>query len=137
MSTLTAWSLLFFVVFSCTEEETDIRDKSVGTYDYKLKVYTVKGSTTTRRSDLDDSGTMIVRKSANGIEIVEGGDVQFEGVKIAEASNGFTFDVPTQTVKDSKGNNIVIKGNESIKLGSVLYDGAYFADKKQLKTAFR
>jgi hypothetical protein len=129
------FALLAFVLFNCSDddEDKDIRDQAVGTYNYKTKSYYIEnGQLVYTGSEYDVTGTVIVSKTSSGFEVKEGGDVLYAGEKVAEASNGFTFDVKTQTVNDPDLGSITFEGYDGYSLNSVKYNGAYITNDKKL-----
>ncbi|MFZ1806870.1 MAG: hypothetical protein WAU36_06605 [Cyclobacteriaceae bacterium] len=129
---------LAVVALSCSEDDPDIRDQAVGTYNYTLKFYYLDGSTLEYLgSDFDDSGTMIVEKSSTSSLIFkEGGTEQLRAEKIAAASNGFSFDVPSQTYEDDDI-SVTISGYNGIELDGTKYHGGYFSATKKIEVYFQ
>lgn len=128
---------------SCSKDDdakTDIRDNVVGTYNYTMKAYQLVGETLTYLgAELDQTGTMIVKKnttSSTTIDMYEGGNLEFQCTKVAEASNGLVFDVASQTMTDPDG-NINISGYEYWDLSGTKYHGAYISATKKLQIAFK
>lgn len=134
------FGLLALAIFSCSEDEevviTDVRDQSLGTYNYRIKFYDENGAYV---SGADEIGTFVVKKNtANDktIDIEEGGEMFFKGNKIETASNGFTFDVPSQTTTDADGVTITIIGYDGWDLAGTTYHGAYETVAKKITAYF-
>ncbi len=128
----TAAMLSAVLIFSgCSEDDpVDVRDQAMGTYNYTMDIYVLNGSSLIPL-ELQETGTVIASKTAQGFEVKEGGEIAFVGSKIAEASNGFTFDIETQTV-DVDGQTVTVEGYDGVELGSVKYNGFYDSSKKEL-----
>ncbi len=129
----------------CSEEEepivpVDIREAAAGTYNYTSKMYVVAGTALEYMgAETDETGTMIVKKNAANaatIDFFEGAELQFQGNKIAEATNGLVFDVPSQTMKDD-GVTINITGYNYFELAGTKYHGAYITATKKIQAAFQ
>ena len=126
--------LTFFAVlgFSCSKDDdevkVDLRDQAIGSYD-------ISGEVVTGVGNYSVDGVLVVSKHASDqnrmILSFEGGT--FYAEKIAEASNGITFDIPTQEFTDSEGDKYFLKGSKKVTLGSSKYDGAYFSGDKEIK----
>lgn len=121
--------LALIFLFACSEDDPDIRDQAIGTYNYNTTLYYIDGGSL-EETGITASGTMIAEKDGSNISFKEGGEVSFKATKIAAASNGFTFDVPTQTV-----DGITFNGYPGIDLAGILYHGMYEAQPKRI-TAF-
>lgn len=129
-------------VSSCSKEDesSDLRDNVVGTFNYSVKMYVLNNNSLTYLgAEYDDSGTMIVKKNADNatsIDFFEGGEIMFKGTKIAGATNGIVFDVPSQTMTED-GESYTISGYENWDLGGTKYHGAYINATKKLQIAFK
>ncbi len=139
-------SLFLILASACSEDDektTDIRDQAVGTYNYTMEfAYVENGEIIPFEDDEDDerTGTFIVSKNPNDdkkIDFSEGGKIAFSASKIAAAKNGFTFDVPSQTVNDKEMGTITISGFEMFQLETTLYNGIYWASDKKFQVAFQ
>lgn len=87
--------------------------------------------------DYKDSGTFTVTKLDNGFEAQEeSGDLQFVGLNLHGAANGFAFDVGSQTMTIN-GDEVEVSGYDSFDLGPLKYDGAYDNGTKQLTAGFK
>lgn len=132
-------ALLFVSSFfaACSKDEdakpADLRTQVEGTYNYRLKYYDMSsGSPEYLGSEEDEIGTLIAKKNTKDdmIDFMEGGELAFQGSKLAQANNGVAFDIPSQTMKDDDTTYTIVgyNGNE---IGSTKYHGAYYtADKK-------
>lgn len=128
---------LSFVSCSDDDERPDMATQISGTYDYRGKLYVLNGSQLDYLgSDLDVIGTAIVSKTSTGFEMKEGGEVVFKGAKLAQANNGITFDIETQTV-DVDGQAILVEGYDGFVLSGVRYNGAYETTPKRLTGYFQ
>jgi hypothetical protein len=124
--------LIAFITFlsSCSDEKEEVpvdpRDQAMATYNYRTKFYLVDtdGSLDYTGSGDDETGTFIVSKTTNGFEAKEGGEVLFAGEKVAAASNGFTFDIPSQTISVD-GVSFNVDGYDGVTLNGVKYNGMY------------
>jgi hypothetical protein len=122
------------IIFSCSEEEKtpDPVAQAAGTYNYQTKMYLLSGSQLIHLgADTDDSGTAIVTKTATGFEVKEGGQIVFAGSKVAVASNGFTFDIESQTFAFD-GISFEIEGYDGATLNGIKYNGLYESASGQL-----
>jgi hypothetical protein len=138
-----SWLYLLFILSvvglqSCGDDpEPDQVAEASGTYNYKTKLYYVDGNSLEYLgSDFDESGTAIMTKTSTGFEVKEGGDVQFRATKVAKASNGFTFDIETQTI-DVDGTNVTVEGYDGAVLSGVKYNGLYISATKELTGYFK
>jgi hypothetical protein len=133
--------LIVFTAFlsSCGDdkEPVDVRDDAMATYNYKTKYYYVNtnGDLEYTGSANDETGTFIVSKTTNGFEVKEGGNVIFKGEKVAAASNGFTFDIPSQSLTVD-GDAFTVNGYDGVTLGTVEYNGLYDKTSKKLTGYF-
>ena len=133
------------VTFSaCSDDEEspkDIRDQAVGTYNYVLDfAFVDEEGDIIEISELSKTGTFMVKKNAKDnkmIDFFEDEKLEFCGSKIAEAANGFTFDVPTQILEDDDLGEITISGFNLFQLGNTTYNGFYDSTKKQISAAFQ
>jgi hypothetical protein len=131
--------LLSVFLSSCKEDEEkpDLGTQISGTYDYRAKYYIVDGSELAYLgSDFDEIGTAIVSKTSTGFEMKEGGEVVFRGAKLAEASNGITFDIESQSV-DIDGDNVLVEGYDGFELAGVKYNGMFETSPKKLTGYFQ
>ena len=139
--------LLFVLIISlsaCSKDDdkdnTDIRDQAVGTYNYTLDVAYYEDGELQLLPDLSDSGIFTVKKNESDskmIDFAEDGKVFFSGSKIAAASNGFTFDVPSQIIEVDELGQIGIIGLNLVELGSTYYNGVYFNSEKKIHCFFQ
>ena len=73
--------------------------------------------------------------NASAIDITLDGE-PIKGVKIAEASNGFTFDIESQSANlDADEEDETIEGENFFELDGTKYHGFYDSSKKELKFA--
>ncbi len=126
---------------SCSKDEAaDIRDNVAGTFNYNMKLYTLDGTTLTYfGSTYDETGTMIVKKNESNsttIDFYEGGVLEFQGTKIASASNGLVFDIPSQQRTDD-GVTYTMSGYSYWDLAGTKYHGAYLTANKKVQIAFQ
>jgi hypothetical protein len=138
-------ALLAIVTLSCSKDDPkpDPRTAAMGTYNYTTKYYYINADNELEFTDddLTETGTAIAAVTDNGFQISEGGKVQFKAVKVTEASNGFTFDIESQTITED-GQTVTISGYEGATLttagGSVTkYDGVFLKADKKLEAYFQ
>lgn len=124
---------------SCEEEEekVDVRDQAIGNYNVKINYYISDGKSWDNSGIDPDTDTGVASIDGNNIKLTIDGD-DFKLVKIAEASNGFTFDVEdavctedgiTYTLKGYNGFELVSKKDGT----STKFSGGFFSDTKTLK----
>lgn len=138
-SILLLLSVILVSLSSCKEDEPiDVRDAAIGEYNGTMTFYT-----------LFDDGELIEDEEVFGapqsisnitiskdntnegsIKINLDGDVVY-GSKIAEAANGFTFDIESQQFDD-----MTINGYNTIELGTSKYNGAFDSNTKELCIGF-
>lgn len=137
--------LLFVFVavvgFGCSKDDDDvkpdIREQAIGSYSYTGYAIAENGSNATV------SGHMIVSKhgSDNNMLIIsielDGETDIIHAAKIAEASNGFTFDVVEMDGIDDDGDKFTISGYDVITLGSSKYHGGFDKEKKEISIGFK
>lgn len=125
------------------EDPADVRDAAIGTYigtdsqiygltdDNQLEIITFDEEET---DNSDESGVVVVTKTdnANSIDIIIDGDT-ITGQNIKGTSDGFTFDIESINV----GGLGIIEGFDAIQMGSNKYNGAFFADTKELQCAMK
>ncbi len=118
----------------------DIRDAAVGTYNGTISTFFIQNgqlvTTVLNGTELvpEQSINATVSKdntNANAIKLEIDGDT-FYGSKIAAASNGFSFDIESQTFS-----GITINGYNAITLGTSSYHGAYFATENKIEVGFQ
>lgn len=116
------------------EVEVDIRDAAIGNYSGTTTYYwaTDEGMIEDEETfGKPNSITGSVEKDSeqsNAIRLAFDGDV-FYGNKIAEASNGFTFDIETQTIEDVK-----VTGYNVASLGTAEYNGLFLSEDSKTLT---
>lgn len=118
---------------SCTKEETttpaatDVRDQALGNYNVTVQGYVLNSDgSLTQQGPLNNAGVLSIEKGqSNTILFNENGVTAMTGLKIAKASNGFTFDVSSFT-----SDNLTFTGYNGVTLGSVKYNGYYNSDDK-------
>ncbi len=129
---------------SCEEEEkVDFRDQAIGNYDVTVKqfysigetLYTMEAvinATGVECQDLSVTTTATLTKDGDNLIFTENGsdpDV-WKFVKIAEAANGFTFDIEDYTTEiDENGNTAKFSNYNGYILGSTKYNGAFIGGK--------
>lgn len=142
LSALAIATLIGFA--SCEEEEeVDIRDQAIGTYDIKIsqyysidsKLYTMESifkNLGEELADLSFTATATLTKDGDGLKMTtnESDPESWTLVKIGEASNGFTFDIENWTIEiDDAGTKVTFSNYNGYKLGDVSYNGAYINGK--------
>ena len=125
---------------ACSEddEDVDVRDQAIGTYDTTIEMgYVLEDKIyplSTVLSDLsegevedvlNETFTATLAKSGNNLTFssLEDND-SFVFYNIEAASNGFTFDVEDYELKD-EDMKLNLKGYDGASLGSTLYNGLY------------
>lgn len=131
-----------FFATSCSKEDVekdepvvDIRDQSVGNYNGTVFLFL---ATNTQVADTTWPENFSVSKNSSNslsVDFIIDGDIAFTGSKIAEASNGFTFDIEEQTFTDD-GNDFTVTGANIVELGGTKYHGAYETSSKEIGAAF-
>ena len=136
---LAAFTLL---LVSCTDEETDLRDKITGQYAYTVKIYKSEGSALVYLGDVGDNyditGTMRVIKSSTlpgGLDFYDGNDLMFQGTDVQDAENAIVFDIPSQEAWIGPG-NVQISGFAYWEIGRENYHGAFLYDDGSIEIAF-
>jgi hypothetical protein len=126
-------TVLSIVIFSCKEaEKPEPVVAAVGTYNYKVKLYYLEGTTPIYLgANYDQSGTAIVSKTATGFEVKQGGDIVFTGSKVTAATNGFTFNIESSTIT-TNGNTVIVDGYDGATLGTTKYNGLFESKTKVL-----
>jgi hypothetical protein len=135
LAILTVGTIMFT---ACSKEETkvtptDVRDQAVGNYNSKIvSNYLVSGelipidsSTEILKVEKGTSSSTILIKESNGKLITTGS-------KIGAASNGFTFDIDTQTI-----DSITLEGYNYFTLGSTKYHGGFISGINNLAFAYK
>lgn len=134
---------IMFGFSSCDEDDetsVDVKEQAVGTYNVKVNYYVSNGKQWDN-SDFEsgtDTGNAFIEGDKLKITI---DDETYSFVKIAEASNGFTFDVEDYSFVD-EGVTYTFKGLNGIELvskkdgSSTKFNGAYFSDTKTLMFRF-
>jgi len=133
-------TILAFVAIttSCKKDEEqpiDVRDQAVGNYDGTVYLYL---PTSTSVEDTSWAEPFSVKKNSDNsssIDFIIEGKAQLKGTKIAEASNGFSFDIEEQTIEED-GISYNIKGINFVELGGTKYHGAYDSNDKDIAAAF-
>jgi hypothetical protein len=127
-------SLVFFS--SCSKDDdqiTDVREQIIGDYSYSADIISGDGIEFTVTGDLSVSK----HATDQNILIFTGDEIEtFFGDKIAVASNGFTFDIPSKQFTDAEGDVYISSGAKGITLGSSKYDGMYETSTKKLILTF-
>ena len=114
---------------------TDVRDQAVGDYDGKIYFFALS-NTSVADSSFEQNFT-IKKNSDNplSIDFVIDGNTEIIGTKIAEASNGFSFDVEDQDFT-MNGETVTVTGIDLFQLGGTKYHGAFEAASKEIGVAF-
>lgn len=134
---LTIMSVIVLTSACDKEDETpvDVREQAVGSYNGTMEILALDDYNV-EYSEENISFT-VAKNSGNStsIDISVEGDV-VKGVKVAEASNGFTFDVENQNIDlDDDGDNETIEGVDFFELGGTKYHGMYDSGKNELSFA--
>lgn len=138
MGALLGGALLFT---SCGKDEKtedpDVRDNAVGNFNGTMTTYwLVDGEFEADEETFGqpESINLTVSKdgtNSNAIKLDVDGDV-FYGSKIEAASNGFGFDIESQTF-----DGMTIKGYNAGTVGTTQYNGVYLDDSKKLVVGFQ
>ena len=120
------------------EEKTpvvDVRVQSYANYNGNMKLYLKSTMTLLHDSDFVFS---VVRNPIDDLSIliVSNSETMFKGSKIAKASNGFTFDIESQSFVVKSGDEVTIVGQNSVELNGTKYHGVYSSSDKKMQTAF-
>jgi len=119
------------------EPEVDIRDAAVGNFNGTMTWYwLVDGEFEADEETFGEPESVNISVSkdgtnSNAIRLDVDGDV-FYGSKIEAASNGFGFDIETQTF-----DGMTIKGYDAGSVGTTKYNGVYLDDTKKLNVGFQ
>jgi len=132
--------LIAVVSFSgCTKDTEDVRTQSVGTFRGSATgVIKYSSIPSLNKSDANFSitATLTVEldaSSSSGLlfkDITNGGSVAFKATGVNEASNGFTFNIPSQTAVSTDSEKI--SGTYTYNLGDLKFDGGYISATKKL-----
>jgi len=129
--------------FSCSDDEDviDVRAEAVGSYSYDLTAYVLDGTTLQEFANSDGTFSVATDPANESGLIITEGSTKFTINKVTAASNGFTFDVPAQSVTDD-GTKINISGYNGAQLVSsggstTLYNGVYISTTKKLTFYFK
>lgn len=139
---LSLYALLFVLVVACSKDDDpiDIRKDAEGTYTYVGQMSYVDGSSLiSLGSKYDFQGNIQVLLNNDGktITVLDKSDnsVLCTGNTITQASNGFTFNVPSQT-QTIDGKVYILAGYNGITLSGSKYHGMYDKAQKELKLFF-
>lgn len=131
-------AMVTFTTTSCSEDDAetvDVRDQAIGSYEGTLEILSLADLNV---EYVEDAISFIVEKNddnASTINISIDGDI-IKGVKVAEASNGFTFDIETQSLNlDDDIEDETIEGEDFFELGGTKYHGLYDSSKKEFSFA--
>lgn len=118
------------------DDDAPIQDQAVGSYDYTMKIFWLDED-----GELEDSGFTIdgefeASKTSSGLSFIEDDEVVFTATKIAAASNGFTFDVPSSN-GEIDDETYTIEGFDGVDLGGVKYHGLYESSTKTITSFFQ
>lgn len=124
---------------SCDEEDekVDIKEQAVGDYNVTVQYYMYDNSGKELESFGDaDKGSGSVAINGDALKLTYDGDA-YNLVKIAEASNGFTFDVEDLTATED-GKTYTLTGYNAYELKSndgksTKYNGGFIAATKTLE----
>ncbi len=133
------FALLTFTTFSCKEDDkddpkpVDVREQAVGKYkgtwetlllaDFETEIFDEQNITFKVSKNKDNNASIDITFEGNVIK----------GVKVAEASNGFSFDIETQTIEDidEDGEKEEVEGEEFFELGGTKYHGMFNSKTKE------
>lgn len=136
--------ILGLCLFACESESkepdkpVDVRDQAVGNYKGKSTLTLIAVAGRDVLSDVKNSNetfTVTANSSNNNSINIESNGSIIKGTKVAQASNGFSFDLEEQTITDNTG-QITFKGSDGIDLGGTKYDGAYFSSTKTIEFGY-
>lgn len=133
---------------SCTKEETvtDPRDQIVGTYTGKqivsvsysdFPVLDMTDVLETYNVTVKIEKSTTVKEEIIITEIDADGNTTYKANAVTLASNGSTFNIPSQLVPFDETTNCTINGYTNVTLGSSKYDGVYFSDDKKISYGFK
>jgi hypothetical protein len=115
-------------LIGCKDDEPkDVRDASIGAYDYRLKYYYIDPATNTlvyTGEKNDTEGVFDVLKVTDGIEVGESGILVFAGTGVTESGNGYTFTIASQKVSDN-GKEYLIEGYNGFDVGGAKAHGGF------------
>lgn len=132
--------LLTLIFTSCGEIKKGIAgDQLIGTFSGKA-TFVYKHSLL--NIGLDDefeeaTGTISIYKNQSGqifISTGDGGDLKLSGISLA--SNGTTFNIPSQNVSQKDGSFRMIQGQQVAELDGVKFDGIYYSESNVLSFAY-
>lgn len=133
----------FIMLFSsCEEDNYDLRNELVGSYDYEIKAYLDYGDELVyignEEGHYDVTGTCQVRKSTEYGDVIgfyDGTGLLFEGEKIRETDNSIVFDIPTQEFWLG-AIPVTLRGLNYWEVGNSSYHGAYLYNDESVEIAF-
>ncbi len=132
-------SVILVSFSSCKKDEpTDVRDAAIGEYNGTMTIYTlfddgelVEDEEVFGKPQTINNVTISKDNTNEGsIKIDLDGDVVY-GSKIAEADNGFTFDIESQQYDE-----MTINGYNTAELGTSKYNGLFDSNAKELCIGF-
>ena len=135
--------MLTILSLSCDKEKSedpkpeDVREQAVGNYKGEFEVLDLSDPTV---SYPKIAVSLTVQKNTSNTSSIdiksEEGDV-IKGIKIAKASNGFTFDIESQEVNvDGDPEKETIKGENFFELAGTKYHGFYKSKTKEFFFAY-
>jgi hypothetical protein len=128
---------------SCTKDEeevkkeepkVDVREQSIGSYKGEFNLFQADDTSVVVSTWSEDFEVKKDPNNATAIDFIMDGEPGVKGVKVAEASNGFSFDILKQTI-ELDGESYEIEGVDMIDLGGVKYHGAYHSGDKEIGAA--
>lgn len=137
------YTLLLAAVFisSCSKDKkSDIRDQATGNYNYSIKSYFLSAGEYTD-TGIPYTGTFVIKKSDSddkAIEFWESDKLYFEANNIEEADQGFTFNLPNQTISlTMSGFTIPLPtvGHNYFPINGTKHQGYYETSYKKINAA--
>ncbi len=126
-----------FSLTSCSDDDDDkkeepVAQQAVGDYNVTMAYYLYDGETFSNLNLDAVTSTATVTLNGNDLKLDSGDDI-INIVKVAAASNGFTFDVEDWTTDDVTFTGYDAYALQSSDGKSVLYNGGYIAASKKLE----
>lgn len=144
ISYLIVTNLLFVAILftaGCEQEDDpDIRDNIVGTYNYQLtNYYLADDGELVYLEDMDDSGVISIEKNgsnARTIDFMQNGTLQFQGLHIASTSEGLRFSLSSEDFIH-EGQTYTLEGYNHWKVDDIKFQGVYIMNDKTFKLSYK
>lgn len=125
-----------FSFVSCSDDDDDdepIAQQAVGDYNITMAYYLYDGETFYDMHLDESTSSATVTLNGNDLKLDAGDNEIINLVKVAAASNGFTFDVEDYSIEDIKFTGYNAYAIQSSDGKQVLYNGGYINASKKLE----